>query len=413
MSRPPTPSDHEHADADGFGIEHLPYGVFSTPDSPARCRPGVRIGSSVLDIGALARARGLDFAPCFGGDSLNPFLAAGPAIWTTARGWLQEQLSDPAYPDVLSQHLSPISDVRLHLPIRVADYVDFYASEQHASNIGAMLRPGSPALTPNWKHLPIGYHGRSSTIVVSDTAVVRPQGQRKGPDEPAPTFGPTRKLDIEAELAFIVGGATRPGQVVAVDDAADHIFGVVLFNDWSARDIQAWEYVPLGPFLGKSFASSMAAWITPMEALRAAHHPLPTQEPEPLPYLRGSAGSNVGLDIEMEIWLNGKVISRPPYASMYWSPAQMLAHLSVNGAAISDGDVFASGTTSGVDRETRGSLMELSWNGAEPLHLADGSTRTFLEDGDTVTIGASAPTESGRRMTLASVSGTVVEAHQG
>ncbi len=393
----------------GYGIDHLPYGLFSTPGSKSR-RPGVRLGSWVVDIGPLAYAKQMEWAPLFSSGSLDPFLAEGPERWATVRQWLQKELSDPAYPHQRRQNLHLISDVQLHLPFRVADYVDFYASEHHASNIGAMLRPGSPALTPNWKHLPMGYHGRSSTIVVSGTPIRRPKGQRKSPQQDAPSYGPTQKLDIEAELAFVVGGSTEPGEVVTVEQSADHIFGVALFNDWSARDIQAWEYVPLGPFLGKSFASSMAAWITPMDALKAARCALPPQDPEPLPYLRGTPQSSFGLDIGMVIRLNGEVISTPPYASMYWSPAQMLAHLTANGASISGGDVFASGTVSGRTADTYGSLMELTWNGTRLRTCTDGSMLAYLRDGDEVTIEASARGQGDTSIRLAGVSGTVLPA---
>jgi fumarylacetoacetase len=307
----------------------------------------------------------------------------------------------------LERHLHPLDSLTLHLPFEVRDYVDFYASEHHASNVGRIFRPDGEPLTPNWKHLPIGYHGRSSTVVVSGTDIVRPSGQRKGKDDPAPVFGPSVRLDIEAELGFVVGGSTPLGSGVPVDAAADHLFGVALFNDWSARDIQAWEYVPLGPFLGKSFASSIAGWVTPMAALEHARLPLPEQDPEPLPYLRGGTEATFGLDITMEVRLNGTVVSRPPYRTMYWSPTQMLAHLTVNGARLSSGDLFASGTTSGAEPDTRGSLLELTWSGAQPLRLDDGSTRTFLEDGDTVTITATAPGPAGAVVGLAEVSGTV------
>lgn len=395
------PADHP------FGVHHLPYGVFTTADSPGRPRVGVRVGDRVLDLAALSRRAGVGWASEVNHGTLNPFLAAGPTTWRTARGWLQERLGDPSHRAEVEPHLHPLSEVTLHLPLRVADYVDFYASEHHASNVGSIFRPDGEPLTPNWKHLPIGYHGRSSTIVVSGTDIVRPCGQRKAPQDPAPVFGPSVKLDIEAELAFVVGGATPLGSRVSVADAPSHLFGVALFNDWSARDIQAWEYVPLGPFLGKSFASSMAAWITPMEALREARVPLPTQDPTPQEYLQGPPEASYGLDITMEVRLNGTLVSRPPYRTMYWSPAQMLAHLTVNGAALSDGDVFASGTVSGPEPDTRGSLLELTWNGTSPLTLEDGSTRTFLEDGDTVTITASAPGPEGSRIGLAEVTGTI------
>ncbi len=302
-------------------------------------------------------------------------------------------------------HLHPLDEVTLHLPIEVADYVDFYASEDHAGNVGQIFRPDNPSLPPNWKHLPIGYHGRSGTVVVSGTDVMRPTGQRKAPADAAPVFGPSIRLDIEAELGYVVGGATALGSRVTVDEAPEHLFGVVLLNDWSARDLQAWEYVPLGPFLGKSFATSVSAWVTPLDALEAARVALPGQQQPPvLDYLRGDA---FGLDVHVEVSLNGTVVSRPEHAGMYWSPAQMLAHLTVNGASLRDGDLFGSGTISGPAKDTRGSLLELTWNGTEPLTLADGTTRGFLEDGDTVTMTAWAPGPDGARIGVAEVSGTI------
>jgi len=400
------PADHP------FGIDTLPYGVFSTAGDPDR-RVGVRIGDLVLDAGAVAaigRDAGLvgdgpDLATAWQTPSLNAFLALGRPAWTVAREWLTEVLRDEVHRDGVSPHLHPVEEVTLHLPVEVADYVDFYASEDHASNVGQIFRPDNAALPPNWKHLPIGYHGRAGTVVVSGTDVVRPTGQRKGPNDPAPVFGPSIRLDIEAELGYVVGGATTLGSRVSVDDAPDHLFGVVVLNDWSARDIQAWEYVPLGPFLGKSFATSVSAWVTPLEALTAARVPLPGQsDPEALPYLRGDA---FGLDVHVEVSLNGTLVSRPEHAGMYWSPAQMLAHLTVNGASLCDGDLFGSGTISGPTRDTRGSLLELTWNGTEPLMLADGTTRGFLEDGDTVTMTAWAPGPDGSRIGLGEVTGTI------
>ena len=239
----------------------------------------------------------------------------------------------------------------MHLPIEVADYVDFYASEHHASNVGTMFRPGGPPLTPNWKHQPIGYHGRSGTVVPSGTPVVRPNGQRKAPDAEAPSFGPSRRLDIEAELGFVVGVGSAQGTSVGVDAFAEHVFGVVILNDWSARDLQAWEYVPLGPFLGKSFATSISAWVLPLAALDAARCPLPRQDPPLLDYLRGDA---YGFAIEVEVWLNGYLVSTCPYASMYYSPAQMVAHLTSNGASLRTGDLLGSGTISGPAPEPAG-----------------------------------------------------------
>jgi fumarylacetoacetase len=396
------PADHP------FGLAALPYGVFSTDDPDLR-RVGVRIGDQVLDAGLAAEHAGMESGAAWTQPSLNDFLSRGPHAWAAARAWLVEVLSDPAHRDAVEPHLLPLSAVTMHLPFEVADYVDFYASEQHATNVGRIFRPDGQALTPNWKHLPIGYHGRAGTVVVSGTDVVRPTGQRKAPTDAAPVFGPSVRLDIEAELGFVVGGATPIGTRVGVDEADDHLFGVVLLNDWSARDIQAWEYVPLGPFLGKSFCTSISAWVLPMEALHEARLALPGQDPEPLPYLRGADdAATYGLDIHCEVRLNGTVVSRPDYAGMYWSPTQMLAHLSVNGASLRDGDLFGSGTISGADPGTRGSLLELSWNGQEPLSLADGSSRSFLQDGDTVTITGWAPGPDGGRVGLGEVTGTVV-----
>jgi len=394
-----------------FGLATLPYGVFSTTDPDLR-RVGVRIGDFVLDAGAAADAAGVEWDIAWAQPSLNHFLSLGRPVWAAARAWLTEMLSDPVRRGTIEPHLIPLAEVTMHLPIEVADYVDFYASESHATNIGKIFRPDAEALTPNWKHLPIGYHGRSGTVVVSGTDIIRPMGQRKAPTDPAPIFGPSDKLDIEAELGFIVGVGTELGSRVSIDEAEDHIFGVALFNDWSARDIQAWEYVPLGPFLGKSFGSSLGAWVVPMEALAAARVPLPQQDPEPLPYLMGSdqSGSGAtlfGLDISLEVRINGTLVSSPTYAGMYWSPAQMLTHMTVNGASLRDGDLFASGTISGSEKNSFGSLMELTWNGREPLPLDDGSTRTFLRDGDSVTITGWAPGPDGAHIGLGEVVGTI------
>lgn len=401
---PDLPADHP------FGPHNLPYGAFLTRDA-AQPRLGVRIGDEVLDLPAALHATGADTGGAWAGalqePTLNRLLELGHTAWTGAREWVTGLFAEEADPAVVRPHLLPLGQVEMVLPFHPADYVDFYASEHHATNVGRIFRPDQAALTPNWKHLPIGYHGRSSTIVVSGTDVVRPSGQRKPKDAEVPTFGPSQRLDIEAELGFLVGGPTTVGERVSVDDAADHLFGVMLFNDWSARDLQAWEYVPLGPFLGKSFASSVGAWVVPMAALEHARTELPTQDPEPLDYLRGDGSGLFGLDIEMEVRLNGTVVSRPPYREMYWSPAQMLAHMTVNGAALSAADVFASGTVSGDEKAERGSFLELSWSGQEPMRLEDGSERSFLEDGDTVTITGWAPGPDGSRIGLGEVTGTI------
>jgi fumarylacetoacetase len=273
-----------------------------------------------------------------------------------------------------------------------------------------MFRPGSPPLTPNWKHLPIGYHGRSGTLVVSGTPVTRPTGQSKAPDAAVPGYGPSRRLDIEAEVGFVVGTPSRLGRPVALSAFRDHVFGVCLVNDWSARDLQAWEYVPLGPFLGKSFATSLSPWIVPLDALEHARVRPPAREVEPLPHLDDRDAEPWGLDIALEVRLNGQPLTRPPFAGMYWTAAQQLAHMTSNGASLRTGDVFASGTVSGPERETVGSLIEYTWNGENPIKLADGGSRIFLEDGDEVVISATAPGPGGARIGFGEVAGRVLPA---
>jgi fumarylacetoacetase len=377
----------------GFGLDNLPYGVFSPAGGAPRV--GVRLGDEVVDLAAL-----LD-DEVFAAASLNAFMAQGRERWTRVRERITDLLADG--PPEGTAH--PLGEVRLHLPFEVADYVDFYASEHHASNLGRLFRPDAEPLMPNWKHLPVGYHGRAGTVVVSGTDVVRPCGQRKAPDEAAPTYGPSRRLDIEAELGFVVGTGSQLGGRIGVDEFADHVFGAVLVNDWSARDIQAWEYVPLGPHLGKSFATSISPWVVPLAALEAARVPLPGQDPEPLPYLRGA--QDWGLDVELVVEWNGEEVSRPPYRDMYWSPAQMLAHMTVNGASARTGDLFASGTISGTDRRRQGgAFLELTWGGREPLTVK-GEQRTFLEDGDEVTITATGPGPGGGRIGFGEVTGTI------
>jgi fumarylacetoacetase len=378
-----------------YDADNLPYGIFSGNGSTPRV--GARIGDYVLDLMPTLGDSTFDSS------TLNEFMALGQGAWRVTRRRLVQLVTDPVHRDEVDAHLHPLADVTMHHPFEVADYVDFYCSLQHATNVGRIFRPDGAALLPNWRHLPVGYHGRAGTVVVSGTEVQRPSGQRKGPDDESPTFGPTRRLDIEAELGFVVGTATYLGDQVPTAAFDDHVFGVTPLNDWSARDIQAWEYVPLGPFLGKSFATSVSAWVTPLEALAAARADLPGQDPAPLAYL--GVDEPAGYDIDFEVELNGEVVSRPPYAAMYWSPAQMLAHMTVNGASLRTGDLFASGTISGDDRDQRGSFLELSWGGQEPF--GEGQ-RTFLEDGDTVTIRASAPGELGGRIALGEVTGTVV-----
>jgi fumarylacetoacetase len=383
-----------------FDVDNLPYSVFARGDEPPRV--GARIGDQVLDLAPVAATDMLEVAHVFEAPSLNPLLALGRPVWSSVRKWLTGLLTDETERGLVEPHLVPLDEVALRMPFEVADYVDFYCSLHHASNVGKIFRPDDEPLKPNWRHLPVGYHGRAGTVVVSGTDVRRPCGQRAG--DGGPTYGPSTRLDVEAEMGFVVGTPTSIGERVGVDGFADHVFGLTLLNDWSARDIQAWEYVPLGPFLGKSFATSVSGWVTPLDALAAARVDLPGQDPEPLDYLRVSSGG--GFDIGIEVLLNGAVVSRPPYSSMYWSPAQMLAHLTVNGASLRTGDLFASGTVSGPDRDQRGSFLELSWGGTEPF----GDGRTFLQDGDTVTLRATAPGANGGRIGFGEVTGTITPA---
>jgi fumarylacetoacetase len=387
VSTPPTtwvPGAHGSL----FDVDNLPYGVFSRPGEDPRV--GVRIGDVVVDLAPIAAAEMLDVHHVFQEPSLNPLMAEGRQVRESVRRWVSGLLTDETERDLVEPALLPLADLTMHLPVEVADYVDFYASLDHATNVGRIFRPDGEALLPNWRHLPVGYHGRAGTVVPSGTPVVRPSGQRQGGQ-----FGVSTRLDIEAELGFVVGVGSTLGTAVSYDAFADHVFGVVGLNDWSARDIQAWEYVPLGPFLGKSFATSISHWVTPVEALAAAWVDLPGQDPEPLPYL--GPGSTQGLDIDVEVELNGEVVSRPPYRSMYWSPAQMLAHLTVNGASLRTGDLYGSGTISGPEPDQRGSFLEIGW----------GAEGTFLEDGDEVVLRYTAPGTGGGRIALGEVAGRV------
>ena len=386
-------SEHR-ALTEGFGVHNLPFGVFSTgSDAP---RVGVAFGEHVIDVGGLD----LPGAEALRASTLNPFMALGRPAWDAFRVALQALLR--SHPAAVAPHRVPREEVRIHLPFHVADYVDFYSSQHHAENLGRILRPGTPPLTPNWKHLPIGYHGRAGTVAVSGTPVVRPSGQRQGED--GPVFAPSTRLDVEAEVGFVVGvGSSTP---VSVADFEDHVFGVCLVNDWSARDMQAWETAPLGPFLGKSFLTSVSPWVVPLAALSAARRPAPPRDVELLPYLRDD-DHPWALDITLQVRLNGELISSPPFAQLYWTPAQQLAHLTSNGASVRTGDLFASGTVSGQAQDQRGSLIELSSNGAEPLMLGDGTSRSFLEDGDEVTITATAPGADGSLIDFGTVRGRV------
>ncbi|HEY1701650.1 MAG TPA: fumarylacetoacetase [Trebonia sp.] len=386
-----------------FGLANLPYGVYSAGGGPPRI--ATRYGDHVIDLGLLLGTAGDDAV--FAAPVLNPFMAQGHDRWRQVRTRIAAAVTG----EIPDEAVHAAGEVDLLLPVDVADYVDFYASEYHASNLGRLFRPDNPSpLMPNWKHLPVGYHGRAASVVVSGTDIVRPSGQRKGPEDPAPVFGPSVRLDIEAELGFIVGTGSPMGARIRAGEADTHIFGAVLFNDWSARDIQAWEYVPLGPNLGKSFASTISPWVVPLLALDAARIVTPVQDPPVLEYL--ALDEPWGLDIDLTVEWNGQVVSRPPYAAMYWSPAQMLAHLTVNGAPARTGDLFASGTVSGPGKEQRGAFIELTWGGAEPVTV-NGEPRTYLRDGDEVVLTATAPGAGGTRIGFGEARGRIIPAMTG
>jgi fumarylacetoacetase len=382
-----------------FPLQNLPYGIFS--DARSGPRAGVAIGAQVVDLHALAR-RGLldDAAPdpvgLLSSPTLNAFLEAGRGVWRAVRERLVDLLAEGGNPALRADPdgvLVPMADATLHLPVAVGDYVDFYSSLEHATNLGRMFRPDGDPLLPNWRHLPVGYHGRSSTIVVSGTGVPRPRGQRLVDGEVV--FGPTQALDFELEVGFLTGGpANALGQPVTAGDAREHIFGMVLVNDWSARDVQAWEYQPLGPFLGKSFATSISPWVVPLAALEPYLVRGPEQAPPPLAYLAAEEPWNVDLHLQVALETDAMraggqppaVVSRTNAALLYWSMAQQLAHATANGAVARPGDLFASGTISGAAEGSRGSMIELTWQGQQPLRLPDGSRRGFLEDGDRVVL---------------------------
>ena len=373
------------------------YGSFSSGRHAGR-RVGVRVGAEVLDLtGAAARLLPRR-AALFADGTLDALLAAGPAVWgeiaQAVAGWVERG----------SEHLLPLADVGLHLPYTVADYVDFYSSEHHATLAGQLMRPGSDPLPANWKHLPVGYHGRAGTVVVSGTAIHRPSGQLAVGGEVV--FGPTARLDLEAEIGFVVGvPANAP---VTKERFAEHVFGVCLVNDWSARDIQGWESIPLGPFLGKSFATSVSPWVVPLADLEAARLPPPPRDVPLLPYLDDTGDPPWGLDLTLSVRINGHEVSRPPARTTYWTAAQQLAHLTVNGAILRTGDLYASGTVSGPAPDERGCLLELTHAGTAPLLLPDGATRTWLEDGDEVVITATAPGRGGSVVDLGEVRGRVL-----
>ncbi len=378
----------DHSD---FSVYNIPFGIGSGDEGPFVC---TRIGDEVINLYALAQTgffSGLiNDIEVLKQPVLNPFIALGKKITNEARLRLQETLTNTQSPLChLPDVFTPWQRVTMHVPVAIGDYTDFYSSIEHATNAGRMFRDPANALLPNWRHLPIGYHGRSSSIVISGTPVHRPKGQTKAPDAELPTFGPTRRLDFELEMGFVIGRETQLGQSVSTSEAEDYIFGLVLFNDWSARDIQQWEYVPLGPFLAKNFASGIAPWIVTLEALEPFRVAGPKQEPEVLPYLQYEGLKNYDIHLEVEITPDQSqpgVVSRSNFKYMYWNMCQQLAHHTSNGCNIRIGDLMASGTISGPDPDSLGSMLEISLGGKNPVTLPGGETRAFIEDGDTVTL---------------------------
>jgi fumarylacetoacetase len=363
-----------------FPIQNLPLGVFAHPSGEAHV--GAAIGEHILDL-TMLEAEGVLSRNLFGEGALNRFLAEGRATWSAVRAVIRDVLlaDEPRERCLVKQ-----ADVRMLLPVRIGEYTDFYSSKEHATNVGAMLRGPDNALMPNWLHLPVAYHGRASSIVVSGTDVRRPRGQTKPEGAASPVFGPSRSLDFELEMGAIVGVGNAMGEPIPVGRAEDHVFGLLLVNDWSARDVQAWEYQPLGPFLAKNFATSISPWVVPLEALEPFRAEGPKQEPEPLPYLQQSGRTT--FDIQLEVRLNGHVISKSNFRHLYWSLRQQVAHHTVNGCPLNTGDLLASGTISGPTPDSLGCLLELTWRGTKPLLLPDGHQRRFLEDDDRVTMTA-------------------------
>ncbi|MDX1363590.1 fumarylacetoacetase [Arenibacter latericius] len=378
-----------------FPIQNIPFGVFLTRDDIITI--GTRIGDYAIDLGALHQLGYFNGIPLtediFLQDTLNDFISDGKKTWRLVRNRIGEIFdidnntlqNNEDHKNIV---LFTLDEIEMQLPVHIGDYTDFYSSKEHATNVGTMFRDPENALLPNWLHMPIGYHGRSSSIVPSGTAIRRPMGQTLPKGAEDPVFGPSKLVDFELEMAFITTDANVLGEPLAIEDAENHIFGMVLFNDWSARDIQKWEYVPLGPFLSKSFASSISPWIVTMDALEPFRVASPEQSPKPLPYLRQTGKK--GIDINLEAYItpeNGTktIVTKTNFKYMYWSMAQQLTHHTINGCKVNSGDMMASGTISGPSPDSYGSMLELTWRGEKPLKLADGSTRKFIEDNDTVT----------------------------
>ena len=400
-----------------FGLDNLPFGIVSDARGGDK-HAAVAFEDKVVDLDCLVHDGVLDAESLLGATSLNDFLGEGLATWRAVRARLQHLLGDAATSSeraAVAKRTAPRNAVTMHLPVDVGDYVDFYSSLEHATNLGRILRPDGEPLLPNYRHIPIGYHGRASTIVVSGTPVRRPHGQRKAPDASAPVFGPTNLLDVEVEMGWIAGKGSVHGEPVPADAVREHVFGYVLLNDWSARDIQGWEGQPLGPFLAKSFATSISPWVVSLDALEPFRVAEPVREPEPLPYLH--AREPWAYDVELEMLLQTPrmreqtqapvPVARTNFRGMYWTVAQQLAHMTSNGSRIRPGDLFGSGTISGSEQGTQGSFIELTRRGAAPLTLPNGEKRGFLEDGDTVVIRGRAERGSAR-IGFGEVAGTIV-----
>lgn len=377
-----------------FPIQNLPFGVFKVGSGSPRA--GVAIGDQILDLSVVEAAGlldglGLD-AKTFSQPILNDFMAKGKATWTATRNRISELLQSDNQEVLGNETLRSAAIVAqsaatMVMPMRVGDYTDFYASKEHATNVGTMFRDPNNALLPNWLHIPVGYHGRASSLVISGTPLHRPKGQTKADDADAPSYGPCRLLDFELEMGFVIGSGNKLGHPIPVEKAEGHIFGMVVFNDWSARDIQKWEYVPLGPFLGKNFGSSISPWIVTMDALEPFRVADTPKEKEILPYLQTSGDHNFDINLQAAIQTeNGdeKVVSNSNYKYMYWSMAQMIAHHTVNGCDLNPGDLLATGTISGPTPDSYGSMLEISWKGTKPVQMPDGTERRFIADGDTV-----------------------------
>jgi fumarylacetoacetase len=422
VSHPNDPTLRSFIDVDptsDFPIQNLPYGVFSSKDGLAP-RVGVAIGNYVLDLWELEQDGRLDVGDIgvFAASVLNPFMGLGPKVWSKTRARISELLrhDQPELRDndeLSRRALVPMADVKLHLPIAVSGYTDFYSSKEHATNVGVMFRGKDNALQPNWLHMPIGYNGRASTVVVSGTRVRRPRGQLKPPNVENPSFGPCKRLDFELEMGAVVGQPSAMGAMLTEAQAEAMIFGFVILNDWSARDIQQWEYVPLGPFQAKAFATSISPWVVTSEALEPFRLSGPAQDPVPLPYLRQRGANNY--DLELDVALRtakmnaSQDICRTNFKYMYWSSVQQLVHHASSGCAMNVGDLLGSGTISGPEKHQRGSLLEISWNGSEPIELPGGAKRTFLEDGDCLVMRGWCQ-GNGYRVGFGEVEGTIVAA---